>query len=88
MGQLTAASGFLSEAVSLAGQLGDPPSLTAGALCQLGTVLIASDVDKAVKHLKESVDLRKEQVGRDQGGDCTPASKVAVVLSLWSTVTS
>ena len=70
MGQLTAASGFLSEAVSLAAQLGDP-ALKAGALCQLGTVLIASDVDKAVKHLQESVDLREEQVGRGQGGGGT-----------------
>jgi hypothetical protein len=66
MGQLTAASGFLAEAVSLAEQLGDP-ALKAGALCQLGTVLIASDVDKAVKHLQESVDLREEQVM----GECT-----------------
>jgi hypothetical protein len=34
----------------------------ASVLCQLGTVLIADDLELSLKHLKESVELREQQV--------------------------
>eukprot|EP00775_Hariotina_reticulata_P000775 gene775-1087_t len=60
-GQLSAAEGFLRQALKVAEVLGDDV-VRAACLTHLGTVLIASDAPAAIKHLEESVQLREDQV--------------------------
>eukprot|EP00878_Enallax_costatus_P035861 GHUV01040102.1.p1 GENE.GHUV01040102.1~~GHUV01040102.1.p1 ORF type:complete len:268 (+),score=122.06 GHUV01040102.1:546-1349(+) len=61
IGQLQPAEGFLRQALRCADDL-DDGVVRAGCLTHLGSVLIASDADTAIKHLEEAVQLREDQV--------------------------
>jgi hypothetical protein len=62
LGQAAPALGFLSQALCVASELGEPP-LRASVLTLLGTVMMGSDSSAAIVHLEEAVGIREDQVG-------------------------
>jgi hypothetical protein len=73
LGQSAPALGFLSQALRVASELGEPP-LRASVLTLLGTVMMGSDGSAAIVHLEEAVGIREDQVrvgggaGEGRGG--------------------
>lgn len=60
-GKMEAAVGFLSQALTVANEIGEP-EVRASVLCNLGAAQIAIDAEQAMTNLQEAVDIREQQV--------------------------